>query len=86
VETAALSKLSNPGPNVSATLLVVNELSDSGIETNYRAGFRWGGTVARKPTLPGQPDGDPVIQLIGVSRTLTYGPADNYAKLHYWNL
>jgi hypothetical protein len=87
VESVALSQLSNPGPDVSATLLIEKELSDSGIETDYSAGFRWGGTVAKKPSLPipGQPAQDPVLQVIGVSRTLTYGPAQNYAKLRYWN-
>lgn len=85
VESVALNKLSNPGPDCSASLVVENDLSDSGTGTDYSAGFRWGGTVARKPDLPGQATKDPVLQVVGVSRTLTYGPADNYAKLRYWN-
>ena len=85
VETVTLHQLKNPGTSASASVLVENELSDSGIQTDYSAGFRWGGTVARRPTLPGQTAGDPVLQVVGVSRTLTYGPAQNYAMLKYWN-
>jgi hypothetical protein len=85
VESVALNKVSNPGPNWSAGFVTENELSDSGSKTDYSAGFRWGGTVARKPDLPGQAAKDPVLQVVAVSRTLTYGPADNYAKLRYWN-
>jgi hypothetical protein len=53
------------------------KLSDSGQWYDYGAGFRWGGTIAKGP--------DGKLKAVGVSRTLTYGPAQRYARIRVWS-
>jgi hypothetical protein len=83
-EHVALSSLESPGSNRNAKLLVDKTLSDSGSDIDFSAGFRWGGTIATGPGLSA--DGKIVsrLEVVGVSRLLTYGPAQQYAKLRIW--
>ena len=60
-----------------ATFLLDKKLSDSGAWSDYGAGFRWGVTIAKGT--------DGKIQAVGVSRTLTYGFAQRYAKTRTWS-
>jgi hypothetical protein len=76
VEHVALTSITDPGPSAKASVLVDNALSDSGLEIDYSAGFRWGGTIAKMPNGS--------ICAIGVSRLLTYGPLQKYAKTRVW--
>lgn len=76
-EHIALSRIDTPESSPTATLLVDRKLYDTGQWTDYDAGFRWGGTIT---TLPGTTR----LMAVAVSRTLTYGPAQNYAKLRLW--
>jgi hypothetical protein len=51
------------------------QLSDSGVSFDYSPGFRWGGTLSVK-------DGN--VRAVGISRLLTYGPAEPFAKIRIW--
>jgi hypothetical protein len=64
-------------PHPKATFLLDRKLSDSGAWSDYGPGFRWGGTIAR--------GADGKLQAVGVSRLLTYGPAQRYAKTRIWS-
>jgi hypothetical protein len=59
------------------TFKLDKKLSDSGEWYNYGPGFRWGGTLANGT--------DGKLQAVGVSRTLTYGPAQRYARIRVWH-
>lgn len=76
-EMIALTKVSDPEkPENGGTLLLDKKLSDSGEWTDYGAGFRWGGTIVKSP--------DGKIWVAAVSRTLAYGPAEQFAKTKIW--
>ncbi len=76
-EMIALSKITDPTlSSTGGTLLVDRKLSDSGAWLAYEAGFRWGGTIMKGP--------DSKLWVAAVSRTLTYGPAQRYAKTKFW--
>jgi hypothetical protein len=80
-EHIALSRIDGlDSASPSATLLVDRRLYDTGAWTDYDPRFRWGGTI-----LTGPIGVTPRLQAVAVSRTLTYGPAQNYAKLRTWS-
>lgn len=85
VETITLSKVSGiGGATPSATHYNTISLSDSGSDTSYSAGFRWGGTVALMNLNLLNPKAPPTTVAIGVERVLTNGPAEQFSKLKIW--